>query len=187
MMEHSDFSDTLKNALGGSDRECTMMKVWRKLEQFKMQCKDMNAFMASYEQKLKALREKHGILQTFLQTNNLDHSTIEQEKQILLEIEKWSNIEDIALRQKARAIWIDHGDANTKYFHAQWKISSSHNSISSIHTDAGIKLTDPRQIKEDFIGVSNGLMGTKATELRGVNTEVVRKGVCFLSCNRENS
>lgn len=48
---------------------------------------------------------------------------------MFLKIEKWSIVEEQALRHKARATWIECEDSNTKYFHAQWKIRVSHNAI----------------------------------------------------------
>uniref|UniRef100_A0A0V0GT72 Putative ovule protein n=1 Tax=Solanum chacoense TaxID=4108 RepID=A0A0V0GT72_SOLCH len=81
-----------------------------------------------------------------------------REKQTIIELEKWSNIEEAALRQKARANWIELGDSNSKYFHAQWKIRSSHNTITSICTETGLKLTEPLQIEAEFILFSR-LMG----------------------------
>lgn len=38
----------------------------------------------------------------------------EQKKALLLEIEKWSNIKEMFLKLKARANWIECGNANTK-------------------------------------------------------------------------
>ncbi|XP_049402176.1 uncharacterized protein LOC125865921 [Solanum stenotomum] len=135
--------------------------------------------MASYKQKLNVLREQLDILQTNLQTSNLDQSIIEQEKKILIDIEKWSNIEELVIRHKSRATWIDHGDSNTKYFHAQWKIRTSYNTISSIYNEAGNKLTEPNLIENEFISVFKGLMGTRASALTCLNTKVVRDGECL--------
>ena len=41
---------------------------------------------------------------------------IVQEKELLIKLEKWSMIEESALRQKARIKWIQLGDANNKFF-----------------------------------------------------------------------
>ncbi|KAK4731343.1 hypothetical protein R3W88_024331 [Solanum pinnatisectum] len=96
-----------------------------------------------------------------LQTSNPDQSFIEQEKKILIEMKKWSNVEESTLRQKARAIWIEHDDSNSKYFHAQWKISTIHNTISSIYTESRLKLAEPLQIEVEFISIFKDLIGTK--------------------------
>lgn len=102
------------------------------------------------------MREQLDILQTNLQTSNLDQNIIKQEKKILIDIEKWSNIEELAIRKKkkTKAIWIGHGDSNTRYFRAQRKIRTSHNTISSIFTKEGNKMTDPKLIEEEFISCS---------------------------------
>jgi len=48
-MEHPEFDVILNKAWGGSTRECTMKKIWRKLKNFKDQSKGMNVYMASYK------------------------------------------------------------------------------------------------------------------------------------------
>ncbi|KAG5586269.1 hypothetical protein H5410_046703 [Solanum commersonii] len=80
--------------------------------------------------------------------------------------------------KKSRATWVECGDANSKYFHAQWKIRYSHNAITSIYTEKNTKLTDPKQIEAEFIGVFTGLMGASTSELPYLNIEVVKKGEC---------
>ncbi|KAH0765245.1 hypothetical protein KY285_001116 [Solanum tuberosum] len=54
---------------------------------------------------------------TMKQISKINQELIDQEKQTIIELEKWSNIEEAALRQKARANWIELGDSNSKYFH----------------------------------------------------------------------
>lgn len=83
------------------------------------------------------------------------------------------------MRQKARATWIKHGDASTKYFYAQWKIRTTHNAITSIYTEAGIKLTEPDRIEKKFISVFKGLMGSKEDRISCLNTLIVKSGVCL--------
>lgn len=99
----------------------------------------------------------------------------DQEKMLLLEIEKWSRVEEEVLRQKSTSTWVECGDATSKYFHAQWKIRCSHNGISFIYTERNIKFRDPRAIEAKF----TGLMGARASNLPCLNVEVVKIGVCF--------
>ncbi|KAH0778514.1 hypothetical protein KY290_004941 [Solanum tuberosum] len=102
-----------------------------------------------------------------------------EEKMLLLEVEKWSRVEEQVLRQKSRATWIKCGDVNSKYFHAQWKIRCSQNAITAVYTDNNTKLTDPRAIEDEFIGVFTGLMGSSNSNLPCLNAEVVKTGVCL--------
>lgn len=59
------------------------------------------------------------ITQGQLLASNMNKRLIEHEKQILIEMKKWSIVEENTLRQKGRTIWIDHGDLNSRYFPAQ--------------------------------------------------------------------
>lgn len=81
----------------------------------------------------------------------------EQEKEQVAEIQGWSTIEEQVLKKKSRPLWITCGDSNSKYFHAQWKIKNSHNTITSIYTEVGLKLTDPILIEEEFIALFSPL------------------------------
>ncbi|KAH0746433.1 hypothetical protein KY285_008090 [Solanum tuberosum] len=102
-----------------------------------------------------------------------------KEKMLILEIEKWNRVEEQVLRQKSRATWIECGDANSKYFHAQWKFRCSHNAINSIYTANNTKLIDPREIEAEFIRVFTGLMGASTSNLPCLNAEVVNTGECL--------
>ncbi|XP_059310969.1 uncharacterized protein LOC132062413 [Lycium ferocissimum] len=179
VMEHPGFHDTLLAVWQQGNGSHTMVSIWRKLKEMKVQLKHINAYMASYSQKLRLAREKLEIIQGQLQDNLECTVLIEEERKLLQEIEKWSMVEEQVLRHKARATWIECGDSNSKYFHAQWKIRTSQNTISSIYTDAGTKLSDPVLIEQEFISVFSGLMGDCAAELPCLNIEVVRAGKCL--------
>lgn len=151
-----------------------MQQVWCKLKVMKVQLQASNAYMTSYKQKLEQARERLAIVQDQIQQDPLAQNLFDLEKDTLADIEKWSNIEEQVLRQKSRACWIECGDANTKYFHAQWKIRSIRNSITSIYIDTGIKVTDPKLVEQEFIRVFRSLMGDCATELPCANTTIIK-------------
>lgn len=58
-----------------------------------------------------------------------------------------------------RVIWIAYGDSNTKYFYAQLKIRSSRNSIQFVYNEGGIKLTEAKEVEQEFISVFKKIMG----------------------------
>lgn len=49
------------------------------------------------------------------------------EKEKIQKLEKWSNIEESILKQKARTKWIQLGDTNNKFFSAALKKESKIN------------------------------------------------------------
>ncbi|KAK6793670.1 hypothetical protein RDI58_007123 [Solanum bulbocastanum] len=89
---------------------------------------------------------------------------IDIEKELILEVEKWSSIEEQVLSQKSRAIWIEGGDSNAKYLHAQWKNIFSHNVVTSVYTGCNTKLTKPPSVEKEFIKVFSILTRDSATE-----------------------
>ncbi|KAK6791572.1 hypothetical protein RDI58_010653 [Solanum bulbocastanum] len=97
--------------------------------------------------------EKVDIIQRHIQDDLMNQMLFDQAKMLLLEIEKWIMVEEQVQRQKPRATWVECGDANSKYFYAQWKHRCNHNVISSIYIESNIKLTNPREIEAEFIGV----------------------------------
>ncbi|KAG5592040.1 hypothetical protein H5410_042554 [Solanum commersonii] len=73
-----------------------------------------------------------------------------KEKQTLLDIEKWSLVEESALRQKSRAKWIQLGD--------------------------GTKLNTPKVIKEEVVQFYKALMRSNTTSLPAVDRNTMKKG-----------
>ena len=64
----------------------------------------------------------------------------------MIKLEKWSMIEESALRQKARAKWIQLGDANNKYFSSVIKERTQKKHIRNILSIDGRMLYEPQEI-----------------------------------------
>ncbi|KAK4737500.1 hypothetical protein R3W88_001197 [Solanum pinnatisectum] len=178
-MEHPEFKSVLQQVWPTENHEHPMENVWWKLKKLKAKLKDINTYMASYQQHLSLAREKLDIVQGQMQGQLLRQELFEQEKKLLHDIEKWSKVEEQVIRHKARALWVKSGDGNSKYFQVQWKMRRSQNTITSIYTESNIKLTDPRVIENEFISVFSGLMGECVDDLPCVDTMVVRAGECI--------
>ncbi|KAG5569046.1 hypothetical protein H5410_058812, partial [Solanum commersonii] len=67
--------------------------------------------------------------------------------------------------------WIIGGEANTKYFHAQIKISISRNAIKSIYNANEVKLQEPTLVEEEFISLFSSFMGTTTEGLPSPNVK----------------
>ncbi|XP_070007223.1 uncharacterized protein [Nicotiana sylvestris] len=145
-----------------------MHRVWNKLKDLKTELKELNTYMTSYRLQLNKAR------------------LIDQEKMALMEVEKWSNIEEQILHQKSRAHWIACGDSNSKYFHAQLKLRTNTNTINSIYTDLGDKVSDPILVEEEFVKFFRKLLGENNTTCECPNSEVIRQGPCLNMQQKED-
>ena len=73
-----------------------------------------------------------------------------KEKELLIKHEKWSLIEESALRQKSRIKWIQLGDANNKYFSSVIKERTQKKQVRNIMSLNGQMLYDPRKSKRSL-------------------------------------
>lgn len=70
---------------------------------------------------------------------------------LLMEYEEHLKNEEIAWRQRSRALWLKEGDRNTSYFH---KLANAHRRSSHIDqlVVQGTTIMDPERIKGEIIG-----------------------------------
>lgn len=66
-----------------------------------MQFKVLNIYFASHKQHLSEAREELEIIQDQQKDQVLDANLCDEEKKLLQDIEKWSTVEEILLRQKS--------------------------------------------------------------------------------------
>ncbi|XP_019248332.1 PREDICTED: uncharacterized protein LOC109227587 [Nicotiana attenuata] len=179
VLRHPEFTRIVKEVWMQNDRDIGKARTWYKLKRLKESLRSLNNYMESYQRKPNQAKQKLELVQHQLFLQPLRQECIEQEKEALLEVEKWIDIEEQVLRQKSRATWIQHGDGNTKYFHAQWKMRTNTNAIVFIQNDAGIKLTDPKQMEEKFLDFFKKLMGESSPLHPCPDAEVIKKGPCL--------
>lgn len=86
-----------------------MYRVCKKLKHIELVTKNMNRKMSSIDHKLQEQQSKFTYIQGELENDLYNPHLILVEKGILLELEKWSNIHERVLRQKYKAVWINHG------------------------------------------------------------------------------
>ncbi|KAG5611288.1 hypothetical protein H5410_022569 [Solanum commersonii] len=148
VLEHPKFEGILTTLWSKRYTSTRIRQLWRKLKALKIGLKDLNTYLASYSPKLQTTRQSLEIVQSKMKTQPLNNVLIEQELVLLSDIRKWSLVEEKVCKQKSRINWDNSGDANTKFFHAQMKIRSNKNTITSIYTSNVIKLQDPKLVEE---------------------------------------
>ncbi|KAH0776489.1 hypothetical protein KY290_007900 [Solanum tuberosum] len=99
-----------------------------------------------------------------------------KEKQTLLDIEKWSLVEESDLRQKSRAKWIKLRDSNNKYFTVVIKERTNKKLMLELTLLSGTKLNTPEAIKGEVVQFYKALMGSSTMLLPAVDKNTMKKG-----------
>ncbi|XP_069143463.1 uncharacterized protein [Solanum lycopersicum] len=153
-----------------------MKKVWCKLKDLQHRLQQLNRKEFKYiGKKIEQARIDVANVQNQLNEQATD-GLIMKEKELLINLEKWSLIEENALRQKSRIKWIQLGDANNKYFSAVIKERTQKKQVRSTMTLSGQMIYDPQEIQEEFVIFYKSLMGTSAGKLPAVNVKVMKRG-----------
>ncbi|XP_019242167.1 PREDICTED: uncharacterized protein LOC109222251, partial [Nicotiana attenuata] len=165
ILQEKEFQKTVQIVWGHRVDGYTMYSIWRKLKMLGNKVKEPNKTYNSVGDKVNKLEERLSDIQQKLDKDLFNESLIRAEKEVLLQLEKWQNVQEKVYRQKSRAIWITAGDSNTKFFHGHLKARQAKNRISTIYKEDGLKLTDPVLVEKEFTSFFEKLLGTKAAEL----------------------
>lgn len=101
---------------------------------------------------------------------------MQEEKRLIGELERWSNIEENIWQQKSRIDWLKKGDSNARFFHASVKVRQSVNVICKLVRADDSYCIGQEQIREEVIEFYRRLMGTTAMELPMVDKRIVNNG-----------
>ncbi|XP_060195411.1 uncharacterized protein LOC132624686 [Lycium barbarum] len=173
---HDKFLHIVKDVWSQRLSKHRMKDVWLKLQALKPALRKLNNTEFKFiRAKIDTARTELNRVQEHLFVHATDNMII-QEKNILLNLEKWSLLEESALKQKSRARWIQLGDSNNKYFSAVSKERNHRKQIMEITSLTGQKLHDYEEIKQEFVNFYKSLMGSSAHSLPAVNKIIMKKG-----------
>lgn len=93
-----------------------MKNIWLKLKALNPKLKSLNnTNFRNMSQKNFLAEEDFQITQEQINTQYTDQS-LEKKNQLLINLDKWSQVEESEIKQQARVKQINLGDASTKYF-----------------------------------------------------------------------
>ncbi|XP_016497543.1 uncharacterized protein LOC107816354 [Nicotiana tabacum] len=158
-----------------------ILKVWNKLKMLKGDLKQLNSQeFSNIEHKIQAAKTKLEGIQAQMLGSGTGNETIAQEKAAKLELAKWLEVEESVLKQKSRIKWIKLGDSNTSYFHTCVKNRQATNHFGRLVNNTGQILQSTNEVEEELLNFYMKLLGTAASQLPAVDTEIMQKG-CMLS------
>ncbi|XP_019235686.1 PREDICTED: uncharacterized protein LOC109216012 [Nicotiana attenuata] len=157
----------------------TMYSVWQKLQILGSREKGMNGAYNSVDKRIEILKDQLQKVQKGIDNDLFNNTLILEEKELLMQVEKWEGIQEKVYRKKSRAVWIAARDSNTKFFHAYLKARQARKRISTICNELGQKLTDPILVEQEFTSFFEGLLGTRAIELPCLDVNIARNGPCL--------
>lgn len=145
LAEHKDFLSVVANAWCRPTSKKHMEDIWWKLKVLKKDLKQINQKefrnvekielyrrklhdiqtqmgFKNVEEKIELYRQKLHDIQTQMGSHNQPNVLFAEEKELKLESEKWSLVEESILKQKTRNKWLELGDDNIAYFFTSLKL-----------------------------------------------------------------
>ena len=172
-LEHEGFSDLIREWWGELQVQgFASYVVASKLKHLKEKLKVWNrvTFGDIRVRKLKLL-DSINLLDLKEESSGLVSEELEQRSEAKAEWAKVCTFEEISWRQKSRALWLQAGDRNTKYFHRIASLHRKFNSLSTIEVE-GTRYDTLPAMKDAIFGFYRSLF---------TESEVWRPGVDDLS------
>nr|XP_009597573.1 uncharacterized protein LOC104093526 [Nicotiana tomentosiformis] len=149
MEDHPDFGKIVEDNWGL--HEGSMAAIWQNLKNVRSALKQLNTkeFM-NIAEKIRTIREKMKDIQGRMRTSNAPNSLFEEEKDLLLQLEKWDKIKESIYKQKSRVQWLQLRDTNSAYFFASMKGRKVQNQITKLIDSNGDVMTNPKKIEDNI-------------------------------------
>ena len=128
-------------------RDDSVLPIQERLERCQKQLRNWNK--NRFSNIYKGLRQKQTQLQQ-LESLNLLYETAEEVQALRREINELHTREEIMWNQRSKVMWLQHGDKNTKFFHATTSQRRRKNRIGGLIDDTGTWHED-KEITEKII------------------------------------
>lgn len=177
LADHPSFLDIVAGVWKFKQHSTPLLDIWYKLKHLKAPMKDLNTQQfKGVAERIDDIRVNLAEVQKLLAQNQMDIHLLASEKTLLVDLEKWSGIEERIWDQKSRVTWINLGDTNTRFFHAFTKDRLNHNTIKSLITEEGIRIQTHQELKNEVVKFYKTLMGSASDSLPLVDKTIIERG-----------
>ncbi|XP_019232243.1 PREDICTED: uncharacterized protein LOC109212962 [Nicotiana attenuata] len=177
LSDHPNFIQLVREAWSIPDHNHSMYKIWARLKNVKQDMKQLNIKeFSGIENKIINLRGHLDEIQARMRDLGHTYDLFKEEKELKLQLEKWSLIEEGIARQKSMIQWLNTGDSNTKFFYASMKGRHVQNQIRRIVNVEGILLNSETDFEHEITDFFRKLLGTAATYLPAIDPRVLKLG-----------
>ncbi|XP_043710560.1 uncharacterized protein LOC122659522 [Telopea speciosissima] len=148
---HPSFLPTVKEAWKKQVQAFSspLTAIARKLKNVQCSLKDWNSLhFGNISQHVIDCGDKLSSIQSRLQSDHLNISLVEEEKETASELTILLSQEESFARQKARIKWLDLGDSNTTYFNRSMKSKTNISSIQQLTNSEGTLVHRVKDIKD---------------------------------------
>ncbi|XP_074276997.1 uncharacterized protein LOC141600652 [Silene latifolia] len=174
-----DFQSCVKHVWDNSVYGTHMFRLVKKLKLLKSPLKQLNKTdFDDIENNTARARMHLEYVQEKLRSDPLNEVLIQQEKNSASAFRFLNQACHEYLVQKSKAVWLEQGDQNTKYFHSLIKVRQVKNKVMRIADMRGRQCETATQIQQAFLEFYEELLGTEA-DTRPISTQTVQMGrVC---------
>ena len=104
-----------------------------------------------------AAQTKLDIITRQIRDQGMTYDLSKAETSALKELEEWELREEIFWKQKSRVDWLQEGDRNIAFFHNSVKARRQGNSISSLVSSDGIRISSCKEISREAVNYFSNL------------------------------
>ncbi|KAH7861825.1 hypothetical protein Vadar_031371 [Vaccinium darrowii] len=166
-MKHGQFKELVASSWAEPVMGNSCKRLSTKLQRLKPVLRKFNTqFFSKIGQRVSQVREELSHVQALCYQTPHDSSLQELEKELHMKFISPSAAEESFKKQKSRVQWLALGDKNTRFFHQKLKTHCLRNKILSLENSHGVRLTDPKEVKEEILGYYVGLLGTPFAQRR---------------------
>lgn len=115
-------------------------------------------------------------VQEQLGADKWNHELVQAEQQALQHYHFISTTTHLFIVQLYKAIWLQLGDDNTRYFHSLMRKQRYKRQITMIQSPKGDTLTDQLDIHEHFLGFYRAVLGTPVISEGVIDSQVISEG-----------